>query len=184
MISKRPRSGDRRSESKPIGVHRGAAAKQVCPSDTDRPPLAHSRLLVLASSTAIGLCQTHVAFLGDNASMKPLAIHHVAINVSNLDEALEFYEGVLGFVARADRPEFGFPGAWLDAGNEQLHLIEAEAPPNVGQHFAVRVEDLDAVIAELRAGGLRPSDPSPVGSSRQAFISDPSGNVVELHEVG
>jgi len=55
--------------------------------------------------------------------------------------------------------------------------------PNVGQHFAIRVEDLDAVVAELRAHAQTPSDPSPVGSSRQAFISDPSGNVVELHEV-
>ncbi|HXY45505.1 MAG TPA: VOC family protein [Acidimicrobiales bacterium] len=116
--------------------------------------------------------------------MKPLAIHHVAINVSDLDAALEFYQGALGLVARSDRPDFGFPGAWLDAGPQQLHLIEAAAPPNVGQHFAIRVEDIDAVVAELRAAGHRPSEPSPVGNSRQAFISDPSGNVVELHEVG
>lgn len=116
--------------------------------------------------------------------MKPLAIHHVAINVHDLDEALAFYEGALGLVGRDDRPDFGFRGAWLDVGDEQVHLLEAAAPPNLGQHFAVRVDDLDAVIAELRAGGHRPTDPSPVATSRQSFISDPSGNVIELHEPG
>jgi glyoxylase I family protein len=116
--------------------------------------------------------------------VKPVAIHHVSINVRDLDEALGFYEGALGFVRRNDRPDFGFPGAWLDAGGQQLHLIEAEAPPNLGQHFAVRVDDLDAVVAELRERGYQPSEPSPVANSHQAFIGDPSGNVVELHEVG
>jgi hypothetical protein len=46
------------------------------------------------------------------------------------------------------------------------------------------VEDLDDVIAELRELGHRPTDPSPVDVNRQAFITDPSGNVVELHELG
>jgi catechol 2,3-dioxygenase-like lactoylglutathione lyase family enzyme len=121
---------------------------------------------------------------GENVAMEPLAIHHVAINVRRLPEALEFYEGDLGLVRRTDRPDFGFGGAWLDAGGQQLHLIEAEPPSNVGQHFALRVADLDATVAELRSAGHEVSDPSPVGNSRQAFLSDPSGNVVELHEVG
>jgi catechol 2,3-dioxygenase-like lactoylglutathione lyase family enzyme len=120
----------------------------------------------------------------ENDDMEPLAIHHVAINVRNLPEALKFYEGDLGFVRRTDRPDFGFGGAWLDAGGQQLHLLEAEPPASVGQHFAIRVADLDATIAELRAAGHSVSDPSPVGVSRQAFLSDPSGNVLELHEVG
>jgi catechol 2,3-dioxygenase-like lactoylglutathione lyase family enzyme len=114
--------------------------------------------------------------------VKPLAIHHVAINVSNLDEALSFYENALGFERRQDRPDFGFAGAWLDAGDGQLHLIEAEPPAGVGQHFAVGVADLDAAVAELRRAGYKLSDPAPVATSRQAFVSDPSGNLVELHE--
>jgi catechol 2,3-dioxygenase-like lactoylglutathione lyase family enzyme len=116
--------------------------------------------------------------------MEPLAIHHVAINVRNLHEALEFYEDDLGLVRRTDRPDFGFGGSWLDAGGQQLHLIEAEPPANVGQHFALRVADLGATIAQLRSAGHSVSDPSPVGNSLQAFLSDPSGNVVELHQVG
>ncbi|MGN6472726.1 MAG: VOC family protein [Mycobacteriales bacterium] len=116
--------------------------------------------------------------------MKPLAVHHVSINVDDVDAALAFYVDRLGLVQRADRPDFGFPGAWLDAGGQQVHLIQGNAPANVGQHFAVQVADLDAAIAELRADGVEVTDAFAVGGSRQAFLSDPSGNGIELHEVG
>ena len=114
--------------------------------------------------------------------MQPVGVHHVSINVSDVDDARRFYTEVLGFTARTDRPDFGFGGAWLDAGPQQVHLIEAPPPPNVGQHFAVQVADLSAVIAELRDNGIEVSDASAVGTGLQAFLSDPSGNVVELHQ--
>jgi len=116
--------------------------------------------------------------------MKPLAVHHVSINVDDVDAALEFYVGTLGLTVRPDRPDFGFPGAWLDAGGQQVHLIGAPAPANQGQHFALQVDDLDAVITELRDKGVSVSDAGPVGTSRQAFLTDPAGNGVELHQVG
>ena len=114
--------------------------------------------------------------------MRPVGVHHVSINVSDVDEALRFYTAVLGLEQRTDRPDFGFGGAWLDAGGQQVHLIEAPPPANLGQHFAVQVADLATVIDELRAGGIEVSDASPVGTGLQAFLSDPSGNVVELHQ--
>jgi catechol 2,3-dioxygenase-like lactoylglutathione lyase family enzyme len=116
--------------------------------------------------------------------MEPLAIHHVSVNVDDVEASVAFYTGALGATVRTDRPDFGFNGAWLDLGGQQLHLIEAPVPPNLGQHFAVRVDDLDAVVDELRAKGLAVSDPAPVGTSRQTFVEDPAGNVIELHEVG
>jgi glyoxylase I family protein len=114
--------------------------------------------------------------------VQPLAVHHVSINVEDVDAALAFYVDVLGFVERSDRPDFGFGGAWLDVGGQQLHLIEAKIPANLGQHFAVHVADLDATIAELRARAIEVTDPTPVGTSRQAFLVDPAGNTVELIE--
>ena len=116
--------------------------------------------------------------------MRALGVHHVAINVRDVGEAIGFYRDALVFTVRSDRPEFGFGGAWLDAGDQQVHLLEAEPPPSVGQHYAVLVSDLDAAVADLRELGYLPTDPSPVGSSRQAFVTDPSGNVVELHQPG
>src|SRR4051812_29327951 len=114
--------------------------------------------------------------------MQPLAVHHVSINVTDVAAAKEFYVGRLGLTERTDRPDFSFGGPWLDCGGQQVHLIEGAPPPAVGQHFAVLVEDLDATVAELRADGLASSDPGPVGTSRQAFVTDPDGNTVELHQ--
>jgi catechol 2,3-dioxygenase-like lactoylglutathione lyase family enzyme len=123
-----------------------------------------------------------VTTLQQNARVQPPAVHHVSINVSDVDAALAFYVDRLGLVQRTDRPDFGFPGAWLDAGNQQVHLIEGGAPANVGQHFALQVADIDAAIAELRDAGVEVTDAFPVGTGRQAFLSDPAGNGIELHQ--
>jgi catechol 2,3-dioxygenase-like lactoylglutathione lyase family enzyme len=118
--------------------------------------------------------------------MRPSGVHHVSINVDDVDSALDFYVGKLGLTPRSDRPRFPFGGAWLDVGTSggQVHLIEGDPPRPAGQHFAIRVDDLAATVAELRAVGVSVTDPSPVGTSLQAFLSDPAGNQVELHEVG
>jgi catechol 2,3-dioxygenase-like lactoylglutathione lyase family enzyme len=111
-----------------------------------------------------------------------LGVHHVSINVDDVDAALAFYVDRLGLIPRADRPDFGFGGAWLDASGQQVHLIEAPLPGDRGQHFALQVADLDATVTELRSAGLTVSDATPVGTGRQAFLHDPAGNLVELHQ--
>lgn len=116
--------------------------------------------------------------------IEPLGVHHVSVNVHDLADALDFYTRVLGLTARTDRPELGIGGAWLDLGEQQVHLIEAPAPDDRGQHFAIRVADIDAAVAELHANGIDVSDPTPIATSRQCFLHDPSGNRIELHEPG
>ena len=113
-------------------------------------------------------------------------VHHVSINVHDVEEALHFYVDVLGFRPRDDRPEFPFAGAWLDVGDgdQQLHLLEVrgvEAPR--GQHFAIAVDDLDHAIEDLTAKGAQISEPSTIaGICRQAFLADPTGNLIELNQ--
>jgi glyoxylase I family protein len=114
--------------------------------------------------------------------MKTLGIHHVALNVRDVPEAVAFYTETLGLTMRTDRPDLGIAGAWLDVAGQQVHLLEAPVAENRGQHFAIQVDDLDATVAELRGSGVQVSDPSPIGSGRQAFLSDPSGNGIELHQ--
>jgi catechol 2,3-dioxygenase-like lactoylglutathione lyase family enzyme len=114
--------------------------------------------------------------------MKPLAVHHVSIAVPDVDKALDFYTRTLGLTQRTDRPANLGAGAWLDIGGQQLHLVRSETPEPRGQHFAVLVDDLDATTAELRAAGVTVSDAIPIGAARQAFLSDPCGNSIELHE--
>jgi len=118
----------------------------------------------------------------DTGAMRALGLHHVSINVADVEEARRFYVDVLGARERSDRPDFGFGGAWLDVGSQQIHLIEAPVPDDRGQHLALLVDDLDGSLDELRADGIEVSDISPVGTGRQAFTHDPSGNLVELHQ--
>jgi len=120
--------------------------------------------------------------MAETEGMRPAGLHHVSINVDDVPAARDFYTRVLGLTERADRPDFSFDGAWLDAGNQQVHLIEADVPPSMGQHFALAVTDLDAAVAELRGLGVDVTDPVPVGLGRQAFVADPAGNRIELQE--
>lgn len=118
-------------------------------------------------------------------TIRPSGVDHVSINVPDVPGALNFYTEKMGLVQNHSRPDFGFPGAWLDTGNgQQVHLIGGETPPNLGQHFALFYEDLDGAIAALRAAGQKVSDPVDVGTTgrRQAFMTDPWGNAIELHQ--
>jgi catechol 2,3-dioxygenase-like lactoylglutathione lyase family enzyme len=116
--------------------------------------------------------------------MQPLGVHHVSVNVRDAEEAVAFYTDVLGLGVRDDRPDFGFGGAWLDIGGQQVHLLEVPVPEDRGQHFAIEVADLAAAVADVRSKGIDVEDPKPVGVSLQAFLHDPSGNLIELHQPG
>ena len=48
----------------------------------------------------------------------------MAINVPDVPGAVEFYTKVLGMTLNDERPDFGFAGAWLDAGER------AAGPPH------------------------------------------------------
>ena len=93
-------------------------------------------------------------------TVTPTGVDHVALNVPDVAGAIAFYTEKLGLTQNFTRPDFGFVGAWLDTANgQQVHLIELPAPPNVGQHFALVYDDLDAVVRELRARGLEVTEP-------------------------
>ncbi len=115
--------------------------------------------------------------------MELQGVHHVSLNVDDLAAADRFYTEVMGF-ERLPRPDLGFPGTWLQAGPQEVHLLEIGAvPEDVGQHVAFRVTDLDVAVADLRGLGVEVSDPKalPTGA-RQAFLHDPSGNRLELNQ--
>lgn len=116
--------------------------------------------------------------------MQPLGIHHVNVTVGDLAEARRFYIETLGFTERDDRPDFGFDGAWLNVGNQQVHLLVAGQREHTSDHYAVIVSDLSATIAELRVAGLTVSELTKVNANEQAFLRDPWGNLIELHQVG
>jgi catechol 2,3-dioxygenase-like lactoylglutathione lyase family enzyme len=112
-------------------------------------------------------------------------VHHVSINVADVEGTAPFYTDVLGMEV-LDRPDFGFNGRWLrTSGGAEVHLIEVEnwEPPK-GQHWAFRVDDINATVAKLREKGVKVRDPKPLPgtSAKQTFFFDPAGNMIELNQ--
>jgi glyoxylase I family protein len=116
--------------------------------------------------------------------MTPLGIHHVNITVGDLTAGLAFYVDLLGMSHRTDRPDFPFEGAWLNVGQQQVHLVVGKPPAQTSDHFAIAVADVGATVSELRDAGLEVSAPRGVGNGQQAFIRDPWGNLLELQQPG
>jgi glyoxylase I family protein len=114
------------------------------------------------------------------AFVKLTGIHHVSINVTDLARSVAFYTEVLGLTPDLSRPDLAVDGVWLDLPGAQVHLIVGDVPAANGQHFAVGVADLDDAVHELRRAGVDVRGPFPVGAARQAFVSDPDGNAIEL----
>lgn len=118
---------------------------------------------------------------------------HVAIVCTDLGEARSFYIDTLG-LSELPRPDLGVPGMWLRVGNLQLHFIEHQTVPVGGPgfpHLALHVaaERWDSVMTTLEKAGVCFLGPPSLRSDfgvpvRAAFVTDPSGNVVELTDVG
>jgi catechol 2,3-dioxygenase-like lactoylglutathione lyase family enzyme len=117
--------------------------------------------------------------------MKIAELNHVALHVAQVERSCEFYRTVL-LLEQIARPAFDFPGAWFRLGTyQELHLIGERVTPvvssNRGNHFALRVDDLDAWESHLKRIGadFRPRKQRPDGAW-QVFLRDPDGHVIEL----
>lgn len=107
----------------------------------------------------------------------------MAITVDDIAAARRFYGEQLG-LEELERPDFGFPGAWFALGGQQIHLMELpDHKPTTPGHFAIQVSDLDDAVASLEANGIEVKRQGPTaGAGRQANISDPAGNLIELNQ--
>lgn len=111
-------------------------------------------------------------------------IHHVAICVDDLDAAVDFYVGVVG-LELAERPDsLPNPGAWLDLGEQQVHLLSGtDRAPSTFQHFSIHVSSMDEAAAHFAHHGIEIEQLQVIeGYGLQGFVRDPSGNLVELYD--
>ena len=112
---------------------------------------------------------------------------HVCIGAIDLDQAEDFYVNRLGMPKAFDFIRSGERlGFYARAGDSTFIEIfaEHEVPSferQIMKHFCLEVEDIDAVIARLRARGVDVSDKKMGGDNNwQAWLTDPSGVRIEL----
>lgn len=118
-------------------------------------------------------------------------IGHVHLKVADLERALGFYCGVLGFTLMQ---RFGDQAAFVSAGGYHHHLglntwdSRGGAPPPTGStglyHTAIRFptrRDLAVAVARVLDAGISLSGASDHGVSEAIYLDDPDGNGVELY---
>ena len=116
---------------------------------------------------------------------KALKINHVALVVSNLEEACKFYEEELGLEA-IPAFLFDYPTAFFKFNeDQQLHLTEWEDSYSFRGHICVQVDDINTIVFRMKELGI--IDIRPWGKVReitkgviQMFVRDPSGNLIEI----
>jgi len=118
-------------------------------------------------------------------------IGHVHLKVSDLDRALGFWSGVLGFEVMA---RIGDQAAFISAGGYHHHIglntwESRGAPPPPRNttglyHVAIRYPDratLADAVRRVLAAGFPLDGASDHGVSEAIYLHDPDGNGVELY---
>jgi lactoylglutathione lyase len=112
-------------------------------------------------------------------------INHVSVQAIDLEESARFYEDVFG-MERIPTARFRGPVLWLKLGDQQLHLFTSDAEPPRYHHFAVDVDDFEAVYRRVKELGLLDGDTHGASIREhpsgwvQMYIRDPAGNLVEI----
>jgi catechol 2,3-dioxygenase len=118
-------------------------------------------------------------------------IGHVHLKVADIERALEFYCGVLGFELMQ---RYGEDAAFVSAGGYHHHIglntwhSKGGSPPLPGStglfHFAIRYPTRAALadaLDRLRQAGVGLSGASDHGVSEALYLNDPDGNGIELY---
>jgi len=116
-------------------------------------------------------------------------ILHASFIVADTQQALEFYQQILGLECDPYRPDLGYPGAWLNIGEGQIHLLELPNPDPVtgrpehggrDRHLAMQIESITELKQKLDGANISYTESK---SGRKAlFCRDPDGNALEFIE--
>lgn len=118
-------------------------------------------------------------------------VGHVHLKVSDLERAIAFYSGVLGFEVQA---RYGSEAAFLGAGGYHHHIglntwesLGATPPPaghtglfHTAFLYPTRADLADA-LRRVNAAGHRLTGASDHGVSQALYLDDPDRNGVELY---
>ena len=109
----------------------------------------------------------------DGGKPRLVGINHIAIEVGDIDQALDFYGKIFDFKLRAKRPG----NAFIELGDQFINMMQVGEPhEDRRRHFGLVVDDRSSVRARVQAAGGK-LIPGP-------FLDflDPWGNRVEVVE--
>src|SRR5690606_4922993 len=130
--------------------------------------------------------------MSDSYQIPPqTSIGHIHLKVSDLDRALKFYHGLLGFEVTM---MYGDKAAFLSAGGYHHHIglntwHSRDLPPvpirSVGLYHTAIVyptrKDLAVILDRLMTHRYPLTGASDHGVSEALYLDDPDGNGVELY---
>lgn len=101
-------------------------------------------------------------------------------------EADAFYLGVLGFETEEKPPVLAARGGrWYRSGAARFHLgADGDFRPALRAHPAFVVEDLEALVGRVEAGGGTVEWDDLVPGVARCYVHDPFGNRLELVAAG
>ena len=100
-----------------------------------------------------------------------VGINHVALEVGDIDEALDFYAQFLEFTLRGKSEKMAF----IDMGDQFIAIAKVEVQPRDNdRHFGLVVDDKKAVGRMLNELGIE------IVSERFMDFYDPWGNRIEI----
>ena len=100
-----------------------------------------------------------------------VGLNHVALEVGDVEEALEFYGRIFEFELRGR----GGRMAFIDMGDQFVALAQGRTqPPDAHRHFGLVVDDKEAARRTLQEAGVE------VTRSGRVDFRDPWGNRVEV----
>lgn len=123
-------------------------------------------------------------------------IDHIGIAVKSIDEMIKFYHGVLGLEIKDTEivEEQKVKTAFIPVGDSEIELLESTSPDGPIakfiekkgegiQHIALRVDDIEKTLKELKQKGVKLIDEVPrygAGGAKIAFVHPKSTNGVLL----
>ncbi|KAK3219426.1 hypothetical protein Dsin_013396 [Dipteronia sinensis] len=122
------------------------------------------------------------------------SLNHVSLICRSVEESIDFYQNVIGFVPIIRPGSFDFDGAWLFGFGIGIHLLQSEDPEKLPKkteinlkdnHISFQCESMGAVEKKLKEmeikykrarveeGGIHVD---------QLFFHDPDGFMIEISD--
>jgi catechol 2,3-dioxygenase-like lactoylglutathione lyase family enzyme len=116
-----------------------------------------------------------------------LKVHHLSIEVSDLERSISFYERFIGFVSEMRMSWEDERIAFLKLGGVRLELVQPETfiLKTTNTHIAFEVRDVTNLCDRLLGEGFIFKEEPVISENgwKSVFISGPDGDLVEFLEI-